>query len=392
MNEAPDRRVRVTFLIGSLDIGGAEQQLVRLVNELDRERFQPSVLCLWRGGPLETKLRSDVQVDGIRLDRVEHRGVRSKALLAARIFWTIGRGLRGQRPDILHAYLPAAYVLGAVAAWFLRVPVVIAARRGLDSYHVYPYLRWRLLARFANRVIALHLCNSEAVRHYAIEKEHLRSSQTAVVHNGLDLLSIGGAPPLPEGWRTSRTKFLAISVANLIHYKNHPMLLRAVRRVLAEEPDFRLVLAGEGPERGALEALAAELGIAPHVVFAGSVESAASYLSAFDLSLLTSRHEGLPNAVMESLAAGVPVVATAVGGTVELVDDGVEGLLVPSDDDASLAAAILRLVHDPKLRQRMGEAGRQRIASQFAVSRMVSQTEEIYLRLLGARRPARVAA
>ncbi len=392
MNEAPDRRVRVTFLIGSLDIGGAEQQLVRLVNGLDRERFEPSVLCLWRGGPLEKSLRPDVRVDGVRLDRVEHRGVRSRALLAARIFWTIGQGLRRQRPDILHAYLPAAYVLGAVAAWFLRIRIVIAARRGLDSYHLYPYLRWRLLARFANRVIDLHLCNSEAVRGYAIEKENLSSGNTAVVYNGLDLPAITDAPPLPEGWRQPETQFLAISIANLIHYKNHQMLLRALPRVVAEVPGFRLVLAGKGPERGALEALAAELGIAPHVVFAGSVESASSYLPAFDLSLLTSRHEGLPNAVMESLAAGVPVVATAVGGTPELIDDGVEGLLVPSDDDAGLAAAILQLVHDPKLRQRMGEAGRQRIASQFAVSRMVSQTEEIYLRSLGARRRARVAA
>jgi len=389
LTEGSWRPVRITYLIGSLEIGGAEQQLVRLVNALDRGRFQPSVLCLYRGGALESALDPSIPVDGVSLDSVTHRGVRSKVLLALRILWTVGRGLRRQRPDIVHAYMPTAYVLGAVAAWCLRIRVVIASRRALVSYHMHRFARWRLLARFANRVIDLHLCNSDAVREYAIAREGLDRGRTAVVHNGLDLPRPGAPPPLPDGWRTAGTTLLAVCVANLIHYKNHRMLLRATARVAADHPGFRLVLIGQGPERPALALEAEQMGISGRIVFAGSVPAAAQLLPAFDLALLTSDEEGFPNAVVEAQAAGVPVVATAVGGVLELITDGVDGLLVRAGDDAELAAAIHRLAAAPDLRRRLGAAGRDRIGRQFSVERMVTATEAVYDKLLCM--PARAA-
>lgn len=386
MNEAPDRPLRVTFLIGSLDVGGAEQQMVRLINNLDRTRFQPSVLCLYRGGPLEARLDPSVPVAGVQLDRVRHRGVRSKALLAVRILWTITRGLRRQRPDVLHAFMPTAYVLGAVAARVLRVRVVIASRRALVSFHIYPYARWRMLARLANRLIDLHLCNSEAVRRYAIEREGLDPARTAVVYNGLDLGPLDRTVSLPEGW-TRPGAVMVACVANLIDYKNHRMLLAAFATAAGREPRLRLVLLGDGPERARLEAQARDLGIDDRVVFAGLVADAARYLPGFDLAVLSSDEEGFPNAVMEALAGEVPVVATSVGGVVELIDDGVEGILVPKGDAPAMAAGIVRLAADPDLRRRMGAAGRARIGRQFAVSAMVESTQRTYQRLARRRVP-----
>lgn len=381
MNERPDRPLRVTYLIGSLEVGGAEQQMVRLINHLDRTRYQPSVLCLYRGGPLEKKLDPDVPVAGVQLDTVQHRGgVRSKALLALRILWTIARGLSRQRPDVLHAFMPTAYVLGAIAAWPLRVPVVIASRRALVTFHIYDYARWRVLARLANRFIDLHLCNSEAVRRHAVLKEGLDPLKTEVVYNGLDLDPLPDARPgLPEGWRTEGSLMVAC-VANLIHYKNHRMLLDAFASARAGDPRLRLVLMGDGPERQALVEQAERLQIDDAVVFAGLVDNAAGLLPGFDIAVLSSNEEGFPNAVMEALASRVPVVATAVGGVVELVSDGVEGFVVPPDDAAAMATGILTLAQDPELRETMGEAGRARIARQFAVSSMVGGTAACYER------------
>jgi glycosyltransferase involved in cell wall biosynthesis len=314
----------------------------------------------------------------VSLHRVSHHGVHSRAILALRLLRTIGIGLRRQRPDILHAYLPTGYVLGGIAAWLIRVRVVIASRRGLTSYHVYRQRRWQWLARFANRVIDIHLCNSESVRTYAVEREGLDRSRTAVIYNGIDLPPLAPAPVLPLGWRPPGTTVLAAVVANLIHYKGHRTLLEAVAKVVSEEPGFGLVLIGDGPERAALEAQVSRLRIANRVVFAGRRMNAAELIPCFDFTILSSTEEGFPNAVMESMAHAIPVVATAVGGTRELIEHGVTGILVAPGDSNAMADGIRRMAADPEGRRRMGDASRCRIGEQFGVNRMVEATQAVY--------------
>jgi|SRR5579859_637271 len=380
--ETPARRLRITFLIGSLDIGGAETQLVRLVNALDRTRFQPSVLCLYGGGPLEMDLAADVPVSSASIHSIRHGRDRSRVLLAIRILRVILRELRRQRPDILHAYLPTAYVLGGVAAWLFRVPVIIAARRGLTSYHIYPYRRWRWLAKFANRVIDLHLCNSESVRNYAIEREGVDRARTAVVYNGIELPPADQpVPRLPDRWRPPGTTILVGVIANLIAYKGHATLLEALTQVVSDFPGLGIVLIGDGPERQALEAQARRLGLASRVVFAGRYSNAATLVRAFDFTVLASTEEGFPNAIMESMANAVPVVATDAGGTRELVEDGVTGILIMPGNAEALADGIRRMAADPEGRRRMGTAARFRVAKRLGVRRMVSATEALYQQL-----------
>jgi glycosyltransferase involved in cell wall biosynthesis len=363
--------MRITFLIGSLEVGGAETQLVRLVNALDRDRFRPSILYFYGGGPLELDLAPDVRITSVSPHRVPDRGVHSKALLGLRLLWTIGIGLRRERPDVLHAYLPVSYVLGGIAAWLLHVRVIIGSRRGLTSYQdIYPY-----------RVIDLHLCNSESVRTYALEREGLDRTRTAVIYNGIDLPPLGPVPELPDSWRPPGTTVLAGVVANLIPYKDHRTLLEAVAQVACDLPGFRLLLIGDGPERGALEAQVHRLGITSRVVFAGRRLHAAELIPAFDFTILASTQEGFPNAVMESMAHAVPVVATAAGGIRELIEDGVTGILVAPRDAKAMADGIRRMAADPEGRRRMGDASRRRIAEQFGVRRMVDATEAVYQRL-----------
>jgi glycosyltransferase involved in cell wall biosynthesis len=145
---------------------------------------------------------------------------------------------------------------------------------------------------------------------------------------------------------------------------------------------MHVVIVGEGPERARLEAQAAHLGLAEQVHFVGHQQDVRPWLAAFDVCVLSSDWEGMSNAILEAMAAGLPVVATAVGGTPEVVVDGVTGFLVPPRDPQALADAILRLLRDPDLRRRMGEAGRAHVTEHFSVEQMVHKRERLYEELL----------
>ena len=376
-------------MIGTLAVGGAETQLVRLANNLDRSRFRPSIICMWQGGDLADVLASDVPVSWVDLSLISHRFVRSRVVLGARILAALVRGLRAQRPDVVHAYMPTAYVLAGLASWVLRVPLIVAGRRGLTSFEIYRTTRWRGLAQLANRVIDVHICNSQAVRDWAIRKEGIPAGRTRVIHNGIDVPVLVSLPQLPREWKLTGPK--AAMVANLIDYKGHKEVLHALTLVTKLYPSFRLVLLGDGPERLALIRLARDLGIASNVEFAGRRRDAATLVQAFDFTILGSSKEGFPNALMESMACAVPVVATAVGGVPELVEDGIHGRLVPYGDIAAMAEAIVWMIEHPEERRLMGEQGRERIAGQFSTERMVSETQDAYLELL-TRRAANLMA
>jgi glycosyltransferase involved in cell wall biosynthesis len=373
--------IRVTYVIGSLAIGGAETQLVRLANRLDRHRFRPSIICLDDGGALEATLVPDVPVIGVDLSRVRHGLVRSRSLLATRILAALMRQLHSLHPEVVHAYLPVAYVLGSLAAWTLRVPGIVAGRRGLTSFEAYPTARWRRIAKLANRVIDVHICNSMAVRDFAMAREGIPVTKTRVIHNGIDIPALARTVHLPPGWPVVGPR--AAMVANLIRYKGHREVLQAVSIVKSRHPSFRLVLMGEGPERARLQDQARDLGIEDNIVFAGSQAEAATLVQAFDFTILGSSEEGFPNAVMESMASAIPVISTAVGGVAELVEDGVDGRLVPYGDPTAMAGAISWMIDHPEDRHRMGQVARQRIADRFSTELMVRETEAVYEELLG---------
>jgi glycosyltransferase involved in cell wall biosynthesis len=253
----------------------------------------------------------------------------------------------------------------------------------LFSIRAYPYPMWRLLAHLANRVIDFHICDSEASRQMALATEGLDIRKTTVIHSGCALPDLS-APvrQLPSTWVAGPRELAAISVANLRWEKAHEVLLRSAQTVVRNCPDFKLTLVGEGPRRTAIEELVQEMGLSRNVVLAGSVPDASELMPHFHFSVLSSVEESFPNAVIESMAFAVPVVATRVGGVPELVRDGVDGLLVPPGDAAALAGAMLRLLSDPGLRERMAGSARERVRDSFSVGRMVRETDSLYMRLI----------
>jgi glycosyltransferase involved in cell wall biosynthesis len=173
-----------------------------------------------------------------------------------------------------------------------------------------------------------------------------------------------------------------VCLASLTWRKAHPVLLEAAGAVARAQPGFKLVLMGEGPERPLVERLVKELGLARNVVLAGSVAQAPRLLRHFRFSVLSSSEESFPNALVESMAAGLAIVATRVGGIPELVRDGVDGRLVPPGDPQALAEAMLELWERPELAAGMGRSARQRASELFSVERMAGNFEDLYLHLV----------
>ena len=372
----------MTYIIGSLEIGGAETQLVRLINGLNQTRFQPSLICPFGLGPLRAQLDNRVDLVTLRLPTFRQLGSVATAATTILALSRLRAQLIRQQPDIVHAYLTTAYVLGALAGRSVGTRTIIASRRGLDTHQRHPSRRLRFAARLANPFIDFHLCNSEALRQLAIADERLPSTKTGVIYNGIEPPVDANRVDLLGEWCGSENDGCVAMVANFRDYKRHTDVLAAVRLMIGRRPRLQLVLFGDGAERATIERVVREANLGRNVVLAGIRPNAADLLSAFDLTVLASSQESFPNALMESMARGVPVVATRVGGVSELVRDGIDGTLVEVGHPEQLAAAMLEMLDKPQLRRQMGEAGRVRIRKSFSVDSMVAQTEDLYVRLL----------
>ncbi len=378
-------RIRVVLMTGTLERGGAEGQLVALARGLDASRFDVRVCGLTAGGPLETHLREA----GIPVDVIGWQGfVRSRGLgvLAGltgllRVVLRLARYLRRHRPHVVQGQLFWAYVLGGLAAPLARVPVVIGCRRSLPLFKAgNPRHLW--IEQLANRMTTAVVCNSERVRQQTLRDERLQPERVVTIPNGVHMPRGPAEPAAAVPWEAlglGSGDEVVLCVANLIHYKGHLDLLEAWERVRRERPTAWLLLAGEGPEREAIEARASRL---DGVRLLGARADVAGLLRASTLLVLPSHQEGLPNAVLEAMAAGLPVVATDVGGTSELVVDGETGRLVAPHDPAALAGALLSLLRDNQARQVMGRAAAERARTRFSLEAMVRSYERLYAGLL----------
>lgn len=374
-----DGPIRIFFIIGTLDIGGAETQLVELVTRLDRRRFEPTVCCLASAGPLAPRLeQAGVRVYALHLRAFRERGSYLRAMphVCASV-WRLFRALKSTRPHILHGVLFWAYVLGAFVGRAARVPTILASRRSLGLFKA-DKPAFLFLERLADRLTDLFIANSEAVREDTIARERIDPGRILVIHNGVDL----GRFSVVNDDLSREPRPHVVVVSNLIHYKGHEYFLRAWPRIVARYPNATASLVGEGPMRPALEQLSRELGIEGSIRFVGSRQDVTSFLSAADLYVHPSLQEGYSNAILEAMAAGLPVVATRVGGNAEAVLDGETGTLVPPADAEALADGVLRILEDPARAARFGARAADVIRRRFDISAVVSAHEALYAKLV----------
>jgi glycosyltransferase involved in cell wall biosynthesis len=368
MHDTP-RRPRVVVLITLAEVGGAQTYVASLLPAL-AEEFDVTVASSG-GGPVRDAAEAlGLPFVGLRHLRRPIQPVRDLLALVE-----LARLLRRERADVLHASSSKAGVLGRLAALLARVPIRIftvhgwafAAASGRSS----TFYRWA--DRLMRPLTTATICVSENERAAGIAARTCDAERTVVIHNAVD---VTGAPVA----RHEHPRPTLVAVGRLKAPKDPVTLLRALAKLGGRE--YEALIVGEGPDRTALEHLAAQLGLRDRVRFAGERHDVPKLLSGADLFVLSSRSEGLPVSVLEAMAAGLPVVASTVGGIPELVEDGETGVLVrPADPDA-LAAALGDLLDDADRRRRLGKAGRRRAERLFDLEAFRRAHLELYHREL----------
>ena len=360
---------KVLHLITELDTGGAQVALRRLLKGLDRDRFSPTVACLYNG---DKTVAQEIRALGIP---VTDLGMTAKWRLDA--LWRLYRLLRRERPTILHTWMFHANIPGRILGRLVGIPIIICGERTMGQEGRWRYWSNHLTASLASRVA----CVSSQVADFVVQHVGIPRRKVVVIPNGVDICRFDHLPTRRE----ARAKLglpsdqvLVGTVARLNPVKRVDVLLQAMVYLHSAHA----VIVGGGDEQAKLEALARQLGLSGRVSFVGQQRDVAPWLAALDVFVLSSDWEGMPNAVLEAQACGLPVVATRVGGVPEVVVDDVTGLLVPPGDPNTLAEAIATLLHNPDLRRGMGQAGREWVTEHFTVGRMVERTEQLYTQLL----------
>jgi len=379
--------VKIVVVIGQLEVGGTERHLLSVLPAVQDDNISCTVYALRGGGALEGAM----QVAGVRVISPLHHSRRWLGLArTARHFIAT---LRAERPDIIHYFLPEAYLLGGLCSLFGPPCIRVMSRRSLNRYQ----RKWfpvRAIERILHRRMDCVLANSAAVAG-ELRDEGVAESVCGVIYNGVGLPAERAASADAEfrrGLGIAGDALVLVMVANLIPYKGHADVIEALYRAREQMPDDWIILM-IGADNGIQEDLArqaAATGVAHHVRWLGEVIDVQPYLSIADLAVVASHEEGFSNAVLESMAASLALVVTAAGGNIEAVIDGETAIVVPVQDPGALAAAIVELANDDERRVRFGRAARARVASRFAIDDCVSAYRRVYLSLAqGAHGPIR---
>jgi L-malate glycosyltransferase len=358
----------LAIVMANFHPGGTERQMIELLRRLDRSRFEVHLAC--------------IRAEGAWFDRAAEAAV-SVGVFPLRSFarphalqhlWAFSRWCRARHIAVVHTSELYSNIFGLPAAAAAGVAVRIGNRREIAAGKSRSQIALQRSAyTFAHCIVA----NAEAAA-ARLRREYVPPSKIRVVPNGLDLDRFTAAAHRPS------TQRIAI-VANLRPEKGHDTLIDAAPAVLARFPGATFDVVGAGPEREALVARARARGVAQAFAFSGHAEDVLAHLREADVFVLPSRTEAFPNAILEAMAAGVPVVASAVGGILEVVRDDVTGLLVPADRPDVLAHRVNRLLGESLLRERLAAAGRALVVERYSFERMVNDFEHLYVDQLTAR-------
>jgi glycosyltransferase involved in cell wall biosynthesis len=352
-------------------LGGGERIVLKLAALLPHYGYRASILT-FSAHPESAALKSSpcpIYLLPIR---------RTYDLTALRAALEFRRFLKDQRIQIVHTFFESSDIWAGFVTKTMSKAKLVWARRDMGILRTRKHhIAYRLLAWAPDAVFAV----SEQVRRHSIEVDRIDPARVQTIYNGLNL----------EDWDTTlrpakaQGEFLVTAVGNIRRVKGHDVFIRAAAAVVQQFPKVSFSIAGDVLEPGyftELQDLVQDLKLANHFRFDGGVTNLRQHLAAADVFVLPSRSEGFSNAIVEAMAASLPVVATNVGGNAEAVNDGISGFLVPSDDPGALSAAILRLLSDPSKARAMGAAGRSLVEERFTVEAMMNRTASAYSNLL----------
>ncbi len=369
----PPSPTRLAFCITDLDAGGAESALVQLATRLDRSRWEPRVYCLSGPGELVAPLEdADIPVTCLDAGSARQLG----AVLRLR------RELRAYRPAIVQTFLFHANLAGRIAARLAGVEHVVSGIRVAERRG-----RWPLrLDRWTNRLVERNVCVSEAVRKFSEEQGGLPAAKSVVIPNAVDVDHYASVEPadLWEFGITDRARTI-LFVGRLTPQKSPLTLLQAAEQLFPLYENLHLLFVGEGALLAELKAWVAERNLERNVHFAGRRNDVPALMRSTFCLVLPSLWEGMPNVVLEAMAAGLPVVASRVEGVEELIEDGRTGLLVSPRSDDELASALTGLLDDPEFASRLGMKAQVNSQSRLTWDEVARKYDALYRELLGAR-------
>lgn len=368
----PAPSMRVLLVVDSLDVGGAERQVVELASALAQRGHSVTLAC-----SVEGALAPFAQRAGVEVQPLLHRLIKRRPSL--RYTWELAKLIHRGRFHLVHAHMFASALASACATLGTGIPLVITehSQAAWRSRSAWWCSRWSYSQ--AKHVITV----SREIKWRLVEQEGVPYDRVSVIMNAVPAAPdqfVVGALNLPGVPQSSPLVGVA---ARLQPEKGVMYFLQAAAFILRCLPQVHFLVIGDGPLRKALQAYVEQLGIQEHVHFLGFRLDARAIVGLLDVLVVPSLSEGTPLVTLEAMAAGVPVVASMIGGIPEQIRHQQEGLLVPSGDAQALGEAVLQLLNNPTWMRRLGQAGKRRVFSQFRLETLVEQTEDVYRTVLG---------
>ena len=369
-------KVKVAHLITGLNAGGAEMMVYKIVKNTDKGKFIPIVISLLPPGPVSEL----IEKENIKLYHLNL----SKIFSIPRVFFELVRIIKKEKPIILHNYLFHADLFGRITGWVAKVPIIVSSIRNEDIGGAKREKLMRLTDFCVDQVTAVCQAAGEAqVKAKSIKREKLK-----IIYNGVELnkyktLTEKNIVYYRNKLNIPRNHKILITVGRLEPQKNHQVLLKAFASVIQRYQDTTLLIVGDGSLKVRLKKLVSDLGLEKHVIFTGVRNDVSNLLAISDAFILVSNWEGMPNVILEALASGLPVVATAVGGTPEVLVDGQTGFLVEPNNEDMLKNKLYKVLSLPEKKVReMSVNGRRVIEENFTIEKTIESTEQMYNELL----------
>jgi L-malate glycosyltransferase len=370
-------RINVCYIIDNLHTGGMQHQLIKLLSNIDKAIYNPCVCYLSEIKPdyLETLNRLSITSNSIEILKLVSPNILLKLL-------DLSSKLRMTKIHIAHTFGAHAHIVGTMAARLAGVPIVIGSRRDLGiKFTKLHYPIYRFINTFVDKIMV----NSQAIMKATKCSERLSDKKIEIVYNGVDKLTNEKSferNSILKSLGVDEDKELIGVIANLHLWKGHRYLIEAARNVLTKHKNLQFVFIGDGPLKDELVMYAKRLGVLHAIKFAGTRSDVMDILPFFEISVLPSLTEGFSNTILESMVTRVPVIATAVGGNIEIIRNMENGILVPPKDPISLAKAINLLIENKDCARAIAKKGQELVLTKFSIRSMVEKVHALYMSAL----------